>query len=143
MMGIDWHRSHNGRETNEAVPTSVAFRKRRLVFAWRGASIGAVMGILVVGSMALFVVKSSNKEAGEGMGYLLEFLGAPTISVLVKVLRILTTVANKIGLPSQWVGMVMGPLITLLSIPLNWGMFGFVIGWLVGNFPKSSQAKIP
>jgi len=129
-------------ETDDAVPTSNASRKRRRqIYAWRGAAIGAVAGILVVGSMAFVLVKSSDPWAIDAMGYLLGVLSAPVGWFFGIIMRFLTTVSNEIGLSGQWAQMVMGSLIMFLSIPLNWGMFGFIIGWLFGNSPGYSSTE--
>jgi len=112
-------------EADAAAPTSDTFQKRRRrVYAWRGAWIGAVLGILMVGGMTIFLT-SHTSDAIEARGDIAVLLGAPT-DILFMIM---------------WP--VFGPRIDAsLGIPLNWAMFGFVIGWLVGNARNPPHDKI-
>ena len=112
-------------KTDDAAPISDVFLKhRRRVYAWRGAVIGAVLGILMVGGMTIFFT-SHTPDAIEARGDIEVLLGAPANTLF------------RILLP------VFGPRIDIsLGIPLNWAMFGFVIGWLVGNARNPPQDKI-
>ena len=121
-------------------PPSTAFLKhRRRTYAWRGAGIGALLGILTLGGMALWAIKSSKPDAIEGMVFLQVWLGAPVYMFLGAVLSFLIAIVNSMGMLGHWIAMALGPLI-YLSIPLNWGMLGFVIGWLAGN-PRTSTKE--
>jgi hypothetical protein len=126
-------------EKDDATPTSNASRKRRRIYAWRGAGIGALLGLLTLVGMILFAVKSSNPEATEGMIFLQVFLGAPVYMIIGLVLGGLVAASHAIGISSQWAEMLMP--VVYLSIPLNGGMFGFIIGWLVGNAHNSSLGQ--
>ena len=111
---------------------------RRRVFAWRGAAIGTFIGFLTLGSL-LFAMSSNPKE-GEGIAYLIGLFGIPADFVLEIVCKLFTVVLDVIC-PGQMASKIEGIICPLLlyglSIPLNCGMFGFVIDWLVGNFRGS------
>ncbi len=121
----------DGHESNNDAPISHAFRKRQWVWAWRGASIGALIGTLML-LILVTLLETTYRSDAEGILLWLALLGAPAIILFRWILSGISW--RTLDYMSEFFG-------GTLAIPLTWATFGFLIGFILGR-SRDSKVKM-